>query len=69
VPAPQLALPPQLAPQAPQLEASVCVFTHADPHQVWPAEHVHVPAVHDCPPLQATPHAPQLALSVAVFLH
>jgi len=62
--------PEQLCPalqalsQVPQWFTSVVTSMQAPPHDVWPAGHVHAPALQDCPAAQALPHMPQFNASV-----
>ena len=44
----------------PQCNASVCRFTHCDPHLSGVADgHAHAPPLHEAPRGHALPHAPQ----------
>jgi len=60
-------------PQVPQFALSVCVSTHAPPHDLVPVGHdvavVHAPPMHSRPPVQFVPHAPQLFGSVLRSTH
>ena len=55
------------AAQAPQLAASVAVFTQRPPQSAWPDGHTHAPAEQLWPAAQTRPQAPQLEASVAVL--
>lgn len=55
---------PHTVPQAPQFEASVMVFVHCVPQNVWFAGQVHEPVAQERPPLHTVPHVPQFMLSV-----
>jgi hypothetical protein len=52
------------APHPPQWLASVMVFVHCVPQNIWPVGHEHEPIVQERPPLHTVPHAPQFMLSV-----
>jgi hypothetical protein len=56
----------QALPQPPQLVALVLTSTQPDPHRLWPAGQVHVPAMQALPAGQALAQPPQLALLLAV---
>lgn len=60
---------PQVRLQAPQLELSVCRFTHDAPQMVVPLGQVHVPPWQVAPPLQLVLQLPHAALSVRVLRH
>ena len=66
-PAVQVCPPVQALPQAPQLVASVCVFTQAPPQSVVPVAQAQAPAVQTRPIGQAVPQVPQFAASVWRF--
>jgi hypothetical protein len=59
-----------LVPQAPQLLASVDVFTHAPLQSVCPEEQpVQEPLMHETPEAQVCPQEPQLFVSVCSLTH
>jgi hypothetical protein len=61
LPAWQVWPPAQALPQAPQLEASVCVLVQTPPQAVRPeAQAWHLPAWQVWPAAQTLPQAPQL---------
>ena len=67
---PQISLPPQTLPQAPQLEASVVRSTQPAPQEVWlDSLQMQVPAEQIAPDPQMFPHAPQLLASLRVSMH
>ncbi len=69
-PAEQNVPPAQNTPHAPQLNVSVCVFTHRPKQSVWPAGHAaQDPAMQAWPAGQTTPHMPQLLTSLATVRH
>jgi hypothetical protein len=67
---PEQVLPgPQLVPQAPQFDTSVCVSTQEPPHRVWPEAHAQVPPVQDRGASQGVSHAPQCTALVRKSAH
>jgi hypothetical protein len=59
-----------LVPHAPQLFASVEVFTQAPLHSVCPAgQPAQEPLTHETPDAHACPHEPQLFESVCLLTH